>query len=169
MQARHHLYTFMPERGGEARRGGAQTVYLSPGLSADDRARLERHCLYERPDWLPPDAPLDKYPVARGYFLLDGARGALQRIVYRGKHGIRAGNFLAHHLIFPLAAFESGEPLAYLADDALFFSEFKEGLSPPEVPLPARRFADDPAAVLKAAFGDFAQKLLAGAMTSLEG
>lgn len=168
MLVRHHLYTFLPEK--EGRRGGAQTVFLSPALSAEDRARLERHCLYERPNWLGPDEDLGRYPVAHGYFLLDGARGVLSRVVYRGRHGIRAGNFLAHHLVFPLAAWEAQDPLAYLAEDSLFLRDFQEGVSLPDATLPAPRpLSPAPLKILAESLGSFGQYLLAAALASLEG
>jgi hypothetical protein len=135
MKIRHHLYTFVPEKRNQ--RGGAQTIYASPSLSAEARARLERHSIYERPDWLGPDDPIEKYPISYGYFLLDEGHGVLARVVYRGRHGIRAGNFLAHHIIFPLYAFEEGDPLLHLEDPVLFRGDYREDEAPPvDIDLP---------------------------------
>lgn len=169
MRLSQHLYTFLPE--GRARRGGAQTVHLSPALSADDQARLERYCLYERPDWLSADSPHESYPVTRGYFLLDASRGVLAQSVYRGKHGIRAGNFLTHHLVFSLEEFATVNPLRLLAVPELFAREFWEDAAPPadlDVLQPAPLPFDAPALLYKT-FGAKAEELLGAVAWSLLG
>jgi hypothetical protein len=165
MKIRHHLYTFLPDK--KERRGGAQTVYASPALSAEALARLERHSLYERPDWLGPDDAFDKYPISHGYFLLDEAHGVLARVVYRGRHGIRAGNFLAHHIVFPLSSWEEGSPLFYLEDPVLFRSDYREDEATPrdaDLPILPER---EPSPEALRALGGSLETLLACVLTGL--
>ena len=169
MRIAHHLYTFLPE--GRARRGGAQTFHLSAALSPEDQARLEQHCLYERPDWLNAEAPTERYPISWGYFLLDAARGVLARTVYRGKHGIRAGNFLTHHLVFSLREFSSLNPLRYLAMPNLFWGAYREDAPlPSDATLPAPgRLPFDVFEVLRRELGDRSEDLFGAVLSSLVG
>jgi GTPase-associated protein 1, N-terminal domain type 2 len=166
MKIRHHLYTFLPDK--KERRGGAQTVYASPSLSPEALARLERHSIYERPDWLGPDDAFEKYPVSYGYFLLDEAHGVLARVVYRGRHGIRAGNFLAHHVIFPLSSWEEGSPLYYLEDPVLFRGDYQEDeATPRDADLPSLPEREPSPEALQAALGASLETLLACVIAGL--